>query len=127
MRNILVSFFIGMVIGGMGVGLYTMTASAKHNGVPTVGQERIEETWSCITIDDAKLFVTARAKALGYFAWIELLREMVNQNLCQMADTTYIVEEIVETVSGLEILNRKFGEPITHYIIKSGDHFIVTY
>lgn len=109
------------------IGLYTSTASADHYGIPTVGQERAEMVWICTKIDDARIYVTAREKVESYYDWILVLRELVNMDNCVMGRTTYVVEEIVETILGLQVINRDFGEPILHYIIREGAHFIVTY
>lgn len=125
-----------VLFSAIAIGSYVLLASANHYGIPTVGQEREETVWSCITKDDAKIFVTSRAevesyfssKETAYFAWIKLLREMNRLNRCEMEMTEYVIEEIVETVSGLEVLSREFGEPMLHYIIKTKDgHFVVTY
>lgn len=109
------------------IGLYTSTASASHNGIPTIGQERAEIVWICTNIDDARMYVTAREKVESYYDWILVLRELVNIDNCVMGRTTYVVEEVVETILGLQVINRDFGEPILHYIIREGAHFIVTY
>jgi len=123
MKKILMSLF-----GGILIGLYSMTATAEHYGVPTIGQERNERVWTCVTKADAKIYVTARAKVESYFDWIDVLRNIDNQNRCEMEPIKYVVEEIVETVWGPEVLSREFGEPIIHYIIKTKDgHFVVTY
>jgi len=123
MKKMLFALFSAIAIGS-----YALLASANHYGVPAVDQEREETVWSCITKDDAKIFVTSRAEVESYFAWIKLLRSMNRQNRCEMEMTEYVIEEIVETVSGLEVLSREFGEPMLHYIIKTKDgHFVVTY
>jgi len=125
MKKILAAFFGGLLLGSI---WYIITANANHYGVPIVGQERDETVWVCVTKDDAKIFVTSRAEVESYFAWLKLLRSMYRQNRCDMDKFEYVIEEIVETVSGLEVLSREFGEPMLHYIIKTKDgHFIVTY
>lgn len=126
MKKILASFFGGLLLGSILIGI--ITANANHYGVPIVDQEREETVWSCITKDDAKIFVTSREEVESYFAWIKLLRSMNRQNRCDMDKFEYVIEEIVETVWGLEVLSRGFGEPMIHYIIKTKDgHFVVTY
>lgn len=113
------------------IGLYTSTASASHYGIPVVGQERVEVTWVCNNIDDARIYVTARearGQVESYDRWILVLRALVSLGNCNMYfPATYVVDEVVETISGLEVVDRAFGEPIPYYIIREGAHFIVTY
>ena len=106
---------------------YAIGAFASHNGIPTAGQERKEVIWACVNIEDARTFVTARKEAESYDAWIAILRGLAGQRRCMMGEVEYKVEEVVETFSGLEVLDREFGEEITFYIVKSNDHFVVTY
>jgi len=128
MKNLSMSLFGGILFGGILIGVYTFTATAEHYGIPTVGQERNERVWTCVTKADAKIFVTAQAEAESFFSWVDMLRDMNRQNRCQMEPIKYVVDEIVETVSGLEVLSREFGEPVIHYIVKTKDnHFVVTY
>lgn len=122
MKKMLLALFSVLFIG-----LYTSAASAEHNGVPTVGQVRTEMVWFCDNIDDARTFVTAREEVESYDDWIVVLRTFVNRGRCKMDEMEYRIDEIVETISGLYIENHAFGEPILHYIIKSNDHFVVTY
>ncbi len=109
------------------IGLYVSTASATHYGIPTAGQERTEIVWVCTNIDDARVYVTERTEAESYLHWIFILREIVEQGSCTMDKKEYVVDEVVETIVGLQVINREFGEPIIHYIVKSDDHFVVTY
>ncbi len=118
---------LSMLFSVLFVGLYASTASAEHYGIPTVGQERKEVVWHCTNIDDARIYVTERAEAESYMHWIFILREIVEQDSCMMGEIEYVVDEVVETISGLEVKSRAFGEPIPHYIIKSDGHFLVTY
>ncbi len=123
MKKMLLALFSVLFIG-----LYVSSASAEHYGIPTAGQERTEIVWVCTNIDDARVYVTERAEAESYLHWIFILREIVEQGSCSMDEAKYVVDEVVETVVGLQVINREFGEPITHYIIKIKDgHFIVTY
>lgn len=119
MKKILSMFFSVLLIG-----LYVSTASASHYGIPTSGQERTEIVWICNNIDDARTFVTARE---SYYDWIFVLQSLVGLGNCDMGSIAYVVEEVVETLSGLKVADRAFGDPILHYIIKSDDHFVVTY
>lgn len=109
------------------IGLYTSTAFASHYGIPIVGQERTEVAWVCNNIDDARTYVTVREQVESYYDWIDVLRMLVALGNCNMDTTTYVVDEVVETISGLKVANRAFGEPIPHYIIREGAHFIATY
>ena len=122
MKKMLLALFSVLFIG-----LYVSSASAEHNGVPTAGQARTEVVWFCDNIDDARTFITARTEVESYDEWIALLRGLVGQNRCRMGQVEYEIEEVVETVSGLYVENRTFGEPIPHYIVKSDNHFVVTY
>lgn len=122
MKKMLLALFSVLFIG-----LYTSAASADHNGVPTVGQEREEIVWVCDNINDARTFVTARDEVESYFEWIDTLRGLVYQGRCKMGRTYYIIDEVVEEILGLQVENRTFGDPITHYVIRSGNHFVVTY
>lgn len=122
MKKMLLALFSVLLIG-----LYTSTAIAEHNGVPIVGQVRTEIVWFCDNIADARTYVIAREEVGSYFEWIAVLRVITNQGNCKMDKIEYRIDEIVETISGLYVENRTFGEPITHYIIKSNDHFVVTY
>ncbi len=121
MKKILSALF------GIAIGFYTFTAFANHMGLPEVNQERREIIWACLTIEDARIFVTAREEVESYEDWIDILRGMVGPNRCMMGQVEYTVEEVVETISGLAVENRSFGEPITHYILKSAGHYVVTY
>ncbi len=128
MKKILFALF-----GVLLIGLSTSTAFADHYGIPAVGQVRTEVVWICKNIDDARAYVTLRADIAAkaeeghYFIWIVMLREIVGQGRCIMREVEYVVDEVVEIVSGLEVTNRAFGEPIPHYIIKYNEHFVVTY
>ena len=102
MKRLSMSLFGGILFGGILIGLYT--ATAEHYGIPTVGQERNERVWTCVTKADAKIFVTARTEVESYFEWINMLRSMNGQNRCQMELIEYVVDEIVETVSGFELI-----------------------
>lgn len=122
MKKILFALF-----GVLLIGLSTSTAFADHYGIPTVGQIRTEMVWVCKNIDDARVYVTLRVETGHYFVWIAMLREIADQGRCIMREVEYVVDEVVEIVSGLQVTNRAFGEPIPHYIIKHDEHFFVTY
>lgn len=122
MKKVLFAIFSVLFIG-----LYIPIVPATHYGVPTVGQERTEIVWVCANIDDARTFVTARAEVEDYYDWIDILRALISQGRCKLDKIEYEVEEIVEIVLGLYVENREFGEQIPHYIVKSNNHFVVTY
>lgn len=123
MKKMLLALFSVLFIG-----LYVSSASAEHNGVPTVGQVRTEVVWFCDNINDARTYVTAREKVESYDDWILVLRALVSLGNCRMDEIEYRIDEIVETISGLYVeKGRTFGEPVTHYIIDSGGLFFVTY
>ncbi|KKN39126.1 hypothetical protein LCGC14_0746460 [marine sediment metagenome] len=122
MKKMLLALFSVLFIG-----LYVSSASAEHNGIPEVGQAREEIVWHCDNINDARTFVTARDEVESYSEWIDVLRELANQRRCNMGRIYYVVDEVVEEILGLQIENRTFGEPIPHYIVKSDNHFVVTY